>query len=419
MAIKMIKYVLILTFMVGSVSLLGTTKAAVSAAASDLPFNDITSHWAKDNIVKAKNTGLVDGFPDGSFRPDAVVTADQFVSMMLRAFSDGNGQLDSDWVNELMYIQPSTIGKYNKAMKKTGFNFTNAKTGYWAKPYIDMLYEVDLLMTFDEVFPQKYDIYKKQITREQASYLLGEWVSKYEEAYESQYSEFVITNSGLKDFNKFTNTPVKINRGIVLMAGLMNGYPDKNFYPHRFVTRAEALTMIQRLRDKTIRVPFNPNLNGKYYSEVGGRITLFSDKTKYEYYKNIIKLAEQHVKSGYVETGGSGVAVWSSKDEFERSDFLVRMGDYETAPVSEVGVSVTTDTTRRVAVVYANPKKDKNSGSFQDAIFELLAGDGKGKELKTKLLGYEKTGKTELFKLNGKNFKFFTQGKVFILELTY
>lgn len=416
----MISLVLILTFVMGSTAMLSATKEKVAAAAAtDLPFNDIGNHWAKENIIKAKSSGLIDGFPDGTFRPDAVVKADQFVSMMLRAFSDGNGKFDQKWLNELMYVQPRAISHFNTAMKKTGFNFTNAKTGYWAKPYIDMLYNMDLLMTFDEIYPQKYDVYKKDIKRENASYLLGVWISSYEEGYDNLYSEYVIANSGLKDFNSFTNSMVKIYRGNVLLAGLMNGYPNNYFYPNRYVTRAEALTMVQRLRDKSLRTPFKPNLNGKYYSEVNGRITLFSDKAKFDYFNSIVELSKKHIKTGYVSTTGSGVSVWNNKDEYERNDFFTRMGDYESAPTSEFGVSVTADTTRRVGVIYSNPKSSKNSSVYQDAIYDLLAGTGKGKDLKSKVAAYEKTGELVNFKLNAKNFRFYSQGKVFILELNY
>ncbi|MGO4695511.1 S-layer homology domain-containing protein [Paenibacillus sp. 2TAB26] len=412
---KMFSIVLALSFFIVSIGSIGNGVEA----ASDAPFNDIDSHWAKENIIKAKNSGLIDGFPDGSFRPDAIVTADQFVSMMLRVFSDGNGKLDQEWINELMYIQPSAIGRFNTAMKKTGFNFTNAKTGYWAKPYIDMLYEVGLLLSFDEVFPQKPEIYKKQITREKASYLLGVWVRKYEKEYENLYSEFVIANSGLKDFNSFTNTTVKNFRGVVLMAGLMNGYPDKNFYPHRYVTRAEALTMIQRLRDKEIRIPFKPNLAGKYYTELDGRITLYSDKTKFDYYNSIVKLAEQDIKTGYFSKSSGSINVWDSKDTFEKNDFLTRMGDYDSVPPYEFSAGVVGDNTRQIGIAYPIKKSTNHSLAFQTSVFELLAGTGKGKELKNLLSTYEKAGKPASFKFNGKSFDFFGEGKYYVLKMNY
>ncbi|MBD2867905.1 S-layer homology domain-containing protein [Paenibacillus arenilitoris] len=416
---KMIVSMLAVTLMIGALGFTGPGGKEAVSAASEAPFSDIEKHWARENIIKASESGLVDGFPDGTFRPDAVVSADQFVSMMLRAFSDGNGKFDQGWLDALFYFQPAFAGDIKTATEKLGFKFENAKTGYWAKPYIDMLYEMSLLMTFDDVYPKKYDIYKKQLKRENASYLLGEWLFDYEGNEDVLYSEFVENNSGLKDFNSFTNSTVKIYRSSVLIAGVMNGYPNNYFYPHRYVTRAEALTMVQRLRDKSLRTPFKPNLTGKYYSEVDGRITLFSDKTKYEYYINFLKLANQHVTTGYKRELRNGVAIWDSKDSFEKNDFLIRIGDYESAPLPEFSIVVLPGTDRTISIMYPKVKSTKNSGAFQNAIFDLLVGAGKGDDLKSKLTKYEKTGDLINFKFNNKSFKFYGTGKQFILQMTY
>jgi hypothetical protein len=43
---------------------------------SDLP----TSHWANDDIILLALTGVVNGFPDGTYRPEDQVTREQFSS---------------------------------------------------------------------------------------------------------------------------------------------------------------------------------------------------------------------------------------------------------------------------------------------------------------------------------------------------
>ena len=47
-------------------------------------FSDIASHWAKNEISAASNNGWINGYPDGTFRPDAAVTRAQFVLMLWR-----------------------------------------------------------------------------------------------------------------------------------------------------------------------------------------------------------------------------------------------------------------------------------------------------------------------------------------------
>ena len=60
----------------------GTTP--IENAAKD-PFNDIAKSGYHDYIVEAAEKGLVNGFEDGSFRPNAAVTRAQFVTMLWRA----------------------------------------------------------------------------------------------------------------------------------------------------------------------------------------------------------------------------------------------------------------------------------------------------------------------------------------------
>ena len=49
-------------------------------------FSDIGTHWAKACILKLAELKIVNGFPDGSFRPDAVLTRAEFAALMFVAF---------------------------------------------------------------------------------------------------------------------------------------------------------------------------------------------------------------------------------------------------------------------------------------------------------------------------------------------
>ncbi len=50
-------------------------------------FTDISGHWAKGNIELAGSLGLVDGYPDGTFRPQHLITRAEFTSMLVRALA--------------------------------------------------------------------------------------------------------------------------------------------------------------------------------------------------------------------------------------------------------------------------------------------------------------------------------------------
>lgn len=55
------------------------------ASAPAKSFRDIHHHWARETIEKAAALGIAQGFEDGSFRPDAIVTRAEFAAFLSRA----------------------------------------------------------------------------------------------------------------------------------------------------------------------------------------------------------------------------------------------------------------------------------------------------------------------------------------------
>ncbi|MFN6559023.1 MAG: S-layer homology domain-containing protein [Nostoc sp. ChiSLP01] len=83
-------------------------------------FSDVsTNHWAKDFIAELAAMEIIEGFPDGTFRPDAPVTRAQFAAMLQKAF---------------------TKGKIRQAM-----SFEDVSTRYWAYNAIRDVYQMGFL----------------------------------------------------------------------------------------------------------------------------------------------------------------------------------------------------------------------------------------------------------------------------------
>lgn len=57
----------------------------ISNVTGNYPFKDIANSGYRDSIVEAYYLGLVNGFNDGTFRPNQVVTRAQFITMLWRA----------------------------------------------------------------------------------------------------------------------------------------------------------------------------------------------------------------------------------------------------------------------------------------------------------------------------------------------
>ncbi|HIX93784.1 MAG TPA: S-layer homology domain-containing protein [Firmicutes bacterium] len=62
---------------------------ATGAAATDTttaPFTDIAGHWAEDTITRWADVGIVNGYPDGTFRPDEFITRAELAKIVTLAF---------------------------------------------------------------------------------------------------------------------------------------------------------------------------------------------------------------------------------------------------------------------------------------------------------------------------------------------
>ncbi|MBB4825399.1 hypothetical protein HNO89_002633 [Sporosarcina luteola] len=81
--------------------------AAVAEAKTKTAFKDIAKgYWATDSIEWAASTGLIKGFPDGTFKPNDVLTEEQFTTMLTRFYEELGKEValfsttDSKWANQ-------------------------------------------------------------------------------------------------------------------------------------------------------------------------------------------------------------------------------------------------------------------------------------------------------------------------------
>ncbi|MDF2652361.1 MAG: 6-bladed beta-propeller, partial [Paenibacillus sp.] len=64
-------------------------------SASAMPLTDMKGHWAEQRIRQAVSSGIVDGYEDGTFKPEATVTRAEFTVLLARALQlpDGSSGL--------------------------------------------------------------------------------------------------------------------------------------------------------------------------------------------------------------------------------------------------------------------------------------------------------------------------------------
>ncbi|QQE73974.1 S-layer homology domain-containing protein [Brevibacillus composti] len=93
----------------------GTALAGIASA--DSPFPDTHKHWAKSSIQWALAKNMVVGYPDGTFKPDHIVTEAEFLAMLLRMFE--NTKLE---VETLEYLTRAEAVQFLKNIATSGLH---------------------------------------------------------------------------------------------------------------------------------------------------------------------------------------------------------------------------------------------------------------------------------------------------------
>ena len=187
------------------------TKFAVLAAEKPAPvevpaLTDIKGHWAEAGIQSLVKAGVIDGYQDGSFQPEAAVTRAEFVSMIVRAF-------------------------HLTATGGAGFSDTGS---HWAKDAIAIASALGIVVGYEDGTFGPYD----NITREQMAAILA------------RAAHLASANSGLdyKDSGDVSAWAQGLLAALTAK-GVLNGYEDGTLKPKAFSTRAEAAVIIIRILD--------------------------------------------------------------------------------------------------------------------------------------------------------------------------
>ncbi|WP_099189055.1 S-layer homology domain-containing protein [Tepidibacter mesophilus] len=176
----------------------------ISFAAS---FSDVNNHWAANQIKSLVNKGVVSGYSDGTFKPDNHITRAEFISLINKAF---NLKL----VYDINYKDVSSKDWFYEDLRK-------AK----AKGYISG-YEDNTIRP------------NNKITRQEVAVIMAKVLNK-------QYDNKGYVCENFKDSDKIADWSKK-SIGSLVDSKNMSGYPDGTFGPEKYITRAEAVTVIYK-----------------------------------------------------------------------------------------------------------------------------------------------------------------------------
>ena len=209
--------------------------------------SDLEGHWAQKEVEAAVASGWVDGYPDGSFKPEKSITRAEFTKMLLDA----------------IHLTPdSETVAWMKAHAKM--------KDIWGRPtaYTPKLYDMsghwltsqgwlDAALYSGMVVPDDYN--GKNFRPEKA-------ITRYEIALMTDRALGLVypTNQPVEGELPFTDKEEILDwmKGYVnesVKAGVLKGYPDGSFQPNKTSTRAEAVVMIQRMLEK-MEEGLNPDI---------------------------------------------------------------------------------------------------------------------------------------------------------------
>lgn len=180
--------------------------APVSDALAASSGTDYKGHWAESDIDTWLNAGLLTGFEDGTVRPDSVVTRAQFVTMINRVLG---------------------------LTKTANINFSDVPSGSWFNEAVSIAVAAGYANGMSDTTFEP----ETTVTREQAATFVARAIGETGGGNVSGYTDASTISSWATDAV-----------GAMSDAGYLQGMSDGRFAPKDGLTRAQAVTLLERVR---------------------------------------------------------------------------------------------------------------------------------------------------------------------------
>lgn len=227
-----------------AVTILGIGLFACPAEARDFP--DTENNPARIEIAHLKSLGILNGYDDGSFRPERVISRAEFTKMLVGAL--GHGEDAASLANGVS-------------------SYADVEMEFWAKGFIEIAREMDLADDSFAAFEPE-----AALLRGEAIAILGRVLLP------NSFKEQLTLPPFIKQADLSPEALKELSAAYSL--GLLDGYSEENFQPDEPLKRQEAAVLITRMMDiKGILYDFKGTLvnsdNGILEIEVLGKNRLF------------------------------------------------------------------------------------------------------------------------------------------------
>lgn len=197
-----------------------TNPGAPAQLAQAPTFPDIQGNWAQSFIEALAARGIIRGFPDGTFRPDELVTRAQFAAMIRQAFGG--------------------------APQRSGTQFVDVPANYWGYEAIQEAYRLGFLQGYpNNIFLPEQNIPRVQVLVSLAS---GLGLSASDQTATILNTNFQDA-AQIPDFARNSVAAATLNQLVV-------NYPNVALLnPNQAATRAEVASFIYQALVKQARLP--------------------------------------------------------------------------------------------------------------------------------------------------------------------
>ncbi|MDF2657836.1 MAG: filamentous hemagglutinin outer membrane protein [Paenibacillus sp.] len=167
-------------------------------------FTDIRDHWAGETIQRLAGSGVVNGYPNGTFRPDRPITRAEFVSILTAAL------------------------RWKPRADKTFADTEN----HWARVAVSTAFANGMIQGYDDnTFAPD-----QPLTREEMAVMAAN-------ALHLENLQVVLSFGDGDQISWWAKDAIEA----AAERGILSGYPDRTVKPHAQATRAEAVMVIGRI----------------------------------------------------------------------------------------------------------------------------------------------------------------------------
>lgn len=166
--------------------------------------SDYKGHWAEKQLDRWVEQGLINGYADGSLKPDQSVTRGEFVKLVNHSFN----------------------------LKEEGIvDFSDLGSTHWAYEEVQKAVKAGYITGYNNTIRPD-----AKITRQEAAVIVSGLL---------HLSPSAEAAKGFSDSSKLASWSVGAV-GATVAQGIISGYEDGTFKPEALVTRAEAVTILDR-----------------------------------------------------------------------------------------------------------------------------------------------------------------------------